>query len=160
MILLSGNSYITFCRLLYYFLLKIILLFPEYYITFLSPTGLSAPPQPSLSSRRAFSDEGKPLSAARQRVAASTEALPDEAKQHQHLSCLAVLGIAPVGLYPFICSLPRVWSPLQGYAPWALRRSPRWGLPLSSSLTKNEAKPKAAKRWILRRGRGISTCHA
>ena len=34
-------------------------------------------------------------------MAASPEARPDEAKQHQHLSCLAVSGIAPVGLYPY-----------------------------------------------------------
>ena len=105
MILLSGNSYITFCRLLYYFLLKVILLFPEYYITFLRPTSGSAPPQPFLSSRRAPSDEGKLLSAAHQRAAASTEARPDKAKQHQHLPCLAVLGIAPVGLYPYCLHL-------------------------------------------------------
>ena len=160
MILLSADYYITFAALLYYFRLKVILLSPEYYITFLRPISGSAPPQPSLSSRRASSDEVKPLSAARQRGAASTEARPDKANQHQHLPCLAVLGIAPVGLCPFVSTLPRVWSPLQGYAPWALRRSPRWGLPLRSSLTKNGAKPKAAKRWILREGRGISTCHA
>ena len=114
MILLSGNSYITFCRLLYYFRLKVILLFPEYYIIFLSPTSGSAPPQPSLSSRRAFSDEGKPLSAARQRVAASTEARPDEANQHQHLPCLAVLGIAPVGLYPYCLRLTQGLVALTG----------------------------------------------
>ena len=105
MILLSGNSYITFCRLLYCFLLKVILLFPEYYITFIRPTSESAPPQPYLSSRRASSDEGKLLSAACQRVAASTEARPDEAKQHQPLPCLAVLGIAPVELYPYCLPL-------------------------------------------------------
>ena len=28
--------------------------------------------------------------------------------------------VAPVGLYTYLSSLPRVWSPLQGYAPWAL----------------------------------------
>ena len=114
MILLSGNCYITFCRLLYYFLLKVILLFPEYYITFLSPTSLSAPPQPSLSSRRASSDEGKLLSAACQRGAASTEARPDEAKQHQPLPCLAVLGIAPVGLYPYYLHLTQGLVALTG----------------------------------------------
>ena len=30
--------------------------------------------------------------------------------------------VAPVGLYSSCSSLPRVWSPLQGYAPWALKR--------------------------------------
>ena len=114
MILLSGNSYITFCRLLYYFLLKVILLFPEYYITFLRPTSGLAPPQPSLSSHRASSDEGKPLSAARRRGTASTEARPDEANQHQHLSCLAVLGIAPVGLYPYCLHLTQGLVALTG----------------------------------------------
>ena len=80
-----GEKYnITFGQFLYYFRPKVILLFPEYYITFPSPTSLSAPSQPFLSSRRASSYEGKPLSAARQRVAASTEARPDEANQHQH----------------------------------------------------------------------------
>ena len=30
--------------------------------------------------------------------------------------------VAPVGLYSSCSSLPRVWSPLQGYTPWALKR--------------------------------------
>ena len=35
--------------------------------------------------------------------------------------------------------LPRVWSPLQGYAPWALEGSPLWGLtrPVVASRAKN-----------------------
>ena len=32
--------------------------------------------------------------------------------------------------------LPRVWSPLQGYAPWALNGSPRWGLPRRQGTAK------------------------
>ena len=114
MISLSADYYITFAALLYYFLPKVILFFPEYYITFLRPTSGSAPPQPSLSSRRASSDEGKPLSAARQRAAASTKARPDEANQHQHLPCLAVLGIAPVGLYPYCLRLTQGLVALTG----------------------------------------------
>ena len=39
-----------------------------------------------------------------------------------------LLRVAPVGLYSYLSQLPRVWSPLQGYAPWALQGSPRWGL--------------------------------
>ncbi len=33
--------------------------------------------------------------------------------------------------------LPRVWLPLQGYAPWALEGSPRWGL-LAQSYPQSE----------------------
>ena len=50
------------------------------------------------------------------------------------LGSLSIVGtktlarVAPVGLCPYWSSLPRVWSPLQGYAPWALVGSPRWGL--------------------------------
>ena len=33
---------------------------------------------------------------------------------------MGVFRVAPVGLYTYLSSLPRVWSPLQGYAPWAL----------------------------------------
>ena len=32
----------------------------------------------------------------------------------------------------FIQSYPRVWSPFQGCAPWALKGLPRWGLSLLS----------------------------
>ena len=31
-----------------------------------------------------------------------------------------LVRVAPVGLCPYWSSLPKVWSPLQGYAPWAL----------------------------------------
>ena len=133
MILLSGNCSITFAALLYYFRLKVILLFPEYYITFLRPTSGSAPPQPSLSSRRAFSDEGKSLSAARQRAAASTEARPDEAKQHQHLPCLAVLGIAPVGLYPYYLHLTQGLVALTGLRTLGFEKVAPLGLALPLS---------------------------
>ena len=37
-------------------------------------------------------------------------------------STAAARRVAPVGLYSSCSSLPRVWSPLQGYTPWALKR--------------------------------------
>ena len=37
------------------------------------------------------------------------------------------LRVAPAGLCPLCLGLPRVWSPLQGCAPWALGGSPPWG---------------------------------
>ena len=46
--------------------------------------------------------------------------------QHQEKSSLCSTAtarrVAPVGLYSSCSSLPRVWSPLQGYTPWALKR--------------------------------------
>ena len=87
-----GEKYnITFGQFLYYFRPIIILLSDESYITLLRILYYFSPSDQSISSitacpqlPQASSDEGKPLSAARQRIAASTEACPDEANQHQH----------------------------------------------------------------------------
>ena len=56
---------------------------------------------------------------------------------------MGVLRVAPVGLYTYLSSLPRVWSPLQGYAPWALEGVAPLGLLLPASLKyrREEAKP-------------------
>ena len=49
---------------------------------------------------------------------------------------MGVLRVAPVGLCIICYGLPRVWSPLQGYAPWALNGSPRWSLPRRQGTAK------------------------
>ena len=41
--------------------------------------------------------------------------------------------VAPVGLYSSCSSLPRVWSPLQGYTPWALKRIAPIGVNLQAA---------------------------
>ena len=46
---------------------------------------------------------------------------------------MGVLRVAPVGLYTYLSSLPRVWSPLQGYAPWALEGVAPLGFSFSSA---------------------------
>ena len=40
------------------------------------------------------------------------------------LRTLGFGGVAPLGLCSFYLGLPKVWSSLQGYAPWALKGSP------------------------------------
>ena len=41
------------------------------------------------------------------------------------LRTLGFGGVTPLGLCSFYFGLPRVWSSLQGYAPWALEGLPR-----------------------------------
>ena len=45
-----------------------------------------------------------------------------------------MIRIAPVGLHAICVAPPRVWSPLQGYAPWALKRVAPLGLAQPLSL--------------------------
>ena len=57
----------------------------------------------------------------------STSKRPKREVEGVRLRDNTILRVAPAGLCPLCLGLPRVWSPLQGCAPWALMGSPPWG---------------------------------
>ena len=69
------------------------------------------------------------------------------------LRTLGFEGVASLGLCSFYFGCPRVWSPLQGHAPWALQGSPRWGSVLLTSAYPGFGRPCRATHPGLWRGR-------